>query len=144
MLFRYEPTLFNDIFSHAKHVEQAFPTLFPRLAFVDRADEYPYVNVAEYKDEIQVVVEIPGVPKENVKIQLHDGMLTISGERKAPENIKDTQWLRQEISYGAFSRTIQLPERIDAEKVAAEYQNGVLRVIVPKHEAAKPKEITIR
>ncbi len=144
MLFRYEPTLFNDIFSPAKPVEQIFPNLFPRLAFVERTDEYPYVNVAEYKDEIQIVAEIPGIPKENVKLQLHDGMLTISGERKAPEDAKDSQWLRQEISYGSFSRTIQLPERVEAEKVTAEYQNGVLRVVLPKHEAAKPKEITIR
>jgi HSP20 family protein len=144
MLFRYEPTIFSDIFSPTKPIEQAFPNLFPRFAFVDRANEYPYVNVAEYKDEIHVVVEIPGIPKENVKLQFHDGMLTISGERKAPEESKDSQWLRQEISYGSFSRTIQLPELVDAAKVTAEYQNGVLRVTLPKHEAAKPKEITIR
>lgn len=144
MLFRYAPTLFNDISSPSEPVEQAFPNLFPRFAFVDRTNEYPYVNVAEYKDEIQVVTEIPGIPKENVRLQLHDGMLTISGDRKAPEDAKDSQWLRQEISYGSFSRTIQLPERVEAEKVTAEYQNGVLRVTLPKHEAAKPKEITIR
>ncbi len=144
MLFRYEPTLLNNIFSPTKPLEQTFPNLFPHLAFVDRANEYPYVNVAEFKDEIQVVAEIPGIPKENVKLQLHDGMLTISGERKAPEDPKDSQWLRQEISYGSFSRTIELPERVDAENVTAEYQNGVLRVTLPKHEAVKPKDITIR
>jgi HSP20 family protein len=144
MVFRYEPTLNSDIFSPTRPIEQTFPNLFPRLAFVDRTNEYPYVNVAEYKDEIQVIAEIPGIPKENVKLQLHDGMLTISGERKAPEDAKDSQWLRQEISYGSFSRTIQLPERVEAEKVTAEYQNGVLRVTLPKHEAVKPKEIIIR
>lgn len=144
MLFRFEPTFFNNIFSPATEVEETFSDLFPRLAYVDRANEYPYVNIAEYKDEIQVVAEIPGISKENVKLQIHDGVLTISGERKAPDDAKDSQWLRQEISYGSFSRTIQLPERVEAEKVTAEYQNGVLRVTLPKHEAVKPKEITIR
>ena len=144
MLFRYEPAIFSDISYPTSPIEQTFPSLFPRFAFVDRTNEYPCVNVAEYKDEFQVVAEIPGIPKENVKLQLHDGTLTISGERKAPEDAKDSQWLRQEISYGAFSRTVQLPERIEEGNVTAEYQNGVLRVTLPKHEAVKPKEITIR
>ena len=144
MLFRYETTLFNGIFSPAKSLEQTFPELFPRFTFVDGINDYPRVDVAEYKGEIQIAVEIPGIPKENVKLQVHDGTLTISGERKAPENVKDSQWLRQEISYGTFSRTIELPERVEAEKVTAEYQNGILRVTLPKHEEVKPKEITIR
>ena len=144
MVFRYEPAFFNDIFSLTEPIERTFPRIFPGLALIDRTREYPSVNVAEYKDEIQVVVEIPGIPKEDVKLQLHDGMLTISGERKAPEASKDSQVLRQEISYGSFSRTIELPERVEAEKVTAEYHNGVLRVILPKPEALKPKEITVR
>jgi HSP20 family protein len=144
MLFRYEPAFFNEIFSLTEPVERTFPSFFPGLALIDRTKEYPYVNVAEYKDEIQVVAEIPGIPKENVKLQLHDGMLTISGERKAPEAAKDSRSLQQEISYGSFSRTIQLPEHVEAEKVTAEYLNGILRVILPKLEALKPKEIAIR
>ena len=144
MLFRFEPTVFNDIFSSTTPVEQTFSDFFPGLAFVNRTNEYPYVNIGEYKDEIQVVVEIPGASKEDVKLQLHNGMLTISGDRKVPTDSKDSQWLRREISYGSFSRTITLPEQIDAEKVTAEYTNGLLRVTLPKLEAAKPKEITIR
>jgi HSP20 family protein len=102
------------------------------------------MNVAEDQDGVQVVAEIPGVPKEDVKLQLHDGTLTISGERKSPENADSAEVLRREIRYGSFSRTLQLPESIDAEKVTADYANGVLRIALPKREAAKPKEISIR
>lgn len=144
MLFRYEPSLIDEILSFTPPVERTFPSLLTRFAFADRASEYPYVNVAEYKDEIQVVAEIPGVPKEKVKLQIHDGVLTISGERPVPNEEKESEWLRQEIRYGAFSRTIELPESIDAAKVSAEYTNGVLRVTLPKQEASKPKEISIR
>lgn len=144
MLFRFEPALFNEMFSLTEPNDRTFPHLLTPFALLDRTNEYPYVNVAEYKGDIQVVVEIPGVPKENVKLQIQDGKLTISGERKAPENAKESEWLRQEIRYGSFSRTIELPESVDAEKVTAEYHNGVLRVTLPKQEAAKPKEIIIR
>ena len=118
--------------------------MFARFAVLDRSNVYPAVNVAEGKDGVQVVVEIPGVPKEDVKLQIHDGTLTISGERKSPENVDTADVLRREIQYGSFTRTIQLPESIDTEKVTADYSNGVLRIALPKHEAAKPKEISIR
>ena len=144
MLYRFEPTIFNELFSLTEPVEQTLPGLIAPSALFDRTNVYPYVNVAEYKDEVQIVAEIPGVPKEDVKIQIQDGEITISGERKAPESAKESQWLRQEIGYGSFSRTIQLPESIDADKVTAEYTNGVLKITVPKQEAAKPKEIVIR
>ncbi|HTX17539.1 MAG TPA: Hsp20/alpha crystallin family protein [Bacteroidota bacterium] len=144
MLYRIEPTVISEMLSLAEPTESTFPDLFAPLTLFSRGSSYPYINVAEYKDQVQVVAELPGVAKEDVKIQIHDGELTISGERKAPESSKDSEWLRQEIAYGTFSRTLQLPETIDAEKVEAEFANGVLRITLPKHEAAKPKEIAIR
>ncbi|MGA7162170.1 MAG: Hsp20/alpha crystallin family protein [Bacteroidota bacterium] len=144
MLFRYEPIVLDDVFSRTSPVEWEFPRLFTQFSFVDRVNNYPSVNVAEDNDGVQVVAEIPGIPKEEVKLQLHDGTLTISGERKVPVDVKDSELLRSEIRYGSFSRTIQLPENVDAEKASAEYANGVLRITIPKHEASKPKEISIR
>ena len=144
MLFRYEPIVFDELFSRTAPVEWAFPDLLARFAAANPTNDYPSVNVAEDKDGVQVVAEIPGVPKEDVKLQLHDGTLTISGERKSPENADNVEVLRREIRYGSFSRTIQLPESIDTEKVTADYANGVLRIALPKREAAKPKEISIR
>ncbi|MGA9408798.1 MAG: Hsp20/alpha crystallin family protein [Bacteroidota bacterium] len=144
MLFRYEPIVFDDVFARTAPVEWEFPGLFTQFSFVDRASDYPSVNIAEDNNGVQIIAEIPGVPKDDVKLQLHEGTLTISGERKAPAEVKDSALLRGEIRYGSFSRTIQLPENVDAEKVTAEYTNGVLRVTLPKHEASKPKEISIR
>ena len=144
MLFRYEPIVFDELFSRTAPAEWAFPDLFARFAAVDQTNDFPPVNVAEDKDGVQVVAEVPGIPKEDVKLQLHDGTLTISGERKLPENADNAEILRREIRYGSFSRTIQLPESIDTEKVTAEYANGVLRIALPKREASKPKEIFIR
>jgi HSP20 family protein len=144
MLFRYEPITFDEIFSPSSEIEWTFPELFSRFSFINRSNNYPFVNVVEDNNGVQVLAEIPGVPKENVKLQLHDGTLTISGERKSPEKSESTELLRQEIQYGTFSRTVQLPESIDADKVSAEYANGVLKVTLPKREAAKPQEISIR
>ncbi|HTR80805.1 MAG TPA: Hsp20/alpha crystallin family protein [Bacteroidota bacterium] len=144
MLFRFEPTLFENFFPSTEPTDRTIPALFDHLTVVDRAYQTPRLNVVEHKDHIQLVAEIPGVSKEDVKLQLHDGVLTISGERKAPEQAKDSELLRQEIRYGSFSRTVQLPEAVDTEKVSAEYRNGLLFITVPKLEAAQPKEITIR
>ena len=144
MFYRIEPTVFTEMLSLTEPVERTFSNLFAPFTPFGRTNSYPYINVAEYKDRVQVVAELPGLAKEDVKIQLHDGDLTISGERKAPENAKESEWIRQEIAYGTFSRTIQLPETIDVDKVEAEFSNGVLRITLPKHEAAKPKEIAIR
>ena len=144
MLFQFEPTVFDTVFPTADSIDETFPGLVRRVALVDRTERYPFINVAVDKDAVQIVAEIPGVAKEDVNLKLHDGVLTISGERKAPEESKDSGWVRQEIRYGTFTRTVTLPDGIDAEKVSAEYSNGVLTVTVPKLEAAKPKEISIR
>ena len=144
MVFRIEPAAFNEVFSLADPIERVFPNVFSHYSFSDGKAGTPSINVAEYKDELQVVAELPGVSKEDVKLQIHDGELTISGERKAPETSDETEWLRREIAYGSFTRTIQLPESVDAEKVVAEFANGILRITLPKQEAAKAKEIVIR
>jgi len=143
MLFRYEPIVFDQMFSRTSPAEWALPEIFTQFNFVDRPNNYPSVNVVENKEGVLVVAEIPGVLKEDVKVQLQDGTLTISGERKQPEE-KDSDVLRREIRYGSFSRTIELPESVETEKVTADCANGVLRISLPKREAAKPKEISIR
>jgi HSP20 family protein len=133
-------SLFNEVFGIDRVLDemQSHP-----LAAAASNSGYPYINVAELKDEIQIVAEVPGVPKESIKLQFHDGVLTISCERKAPKSEKAT-WLRNEIVYGSFSRSIELPDRVNADNVNAEYSNGVLRITLPKSEEAKPREISIR
>ncbi len=144
-MFVTVPSIFHDPFHMADSFDSEFETLLPSsFSAIERPTGFPYVNVAEYKDEIQVVAELPGIPKDAIKLQLADGVLTISGERKAPETAKDAQALRREIWYGSFSRSIEVPEEVETDKISAEYQDGILRVVLPKAEAAKPKDIAIR
>ena len=88
------------------------------------------------------VVELPGMRKEDIDISLHDGTLTISGERKR-ESTGGEKAQRTERYVGTFRRSIALPTRVDADKVTATYQDGILKVTLPKAEEAKPKQIQV-
>jgi HSP20 family protein len=101
----------------------------------------PAVDVYEDKDQFTVVVEAPGMKKEDVNLSLHDGSLTISGERKRDD--KSEQPFRSERFVGKFQRSITLPARVDVNKVKATYQDGLLKVVLPKAEEAKPKQIEV-
>ncbi len=121
--------------------------VFPDLEWetgISPAEVYPYVNIADMGDALLIVAEVPGVEKKNIDIQLLGDVLTIAGERKAPEAGKGALSVRQEIAYGQFERSFTLPYEVDGSKVTAEYHDGVLRIVLPKTEAAKPKAITIQ
>ena len=93
-------------------------------------------------DHLVAVVELPGMRKEDIDISLHDGTLTISGERKR-ENRGGEKAERTERYFGAFRRSIALPTRVDASKVSATYKDGILKVTLPKAEEARPKQIQV-
>jgi HSP20 family protein len=90
-----------------------------------------------------VNAEVPGIPKEQLKLQLNDGVLTISGERKEEKKEEKENYVRHECSYGQVSRSLRLPKNVDGKKVSAKYENGVLSVEVPKAEESKPMDVTI-
>ena len=118
--------------------------LTPSFATRDRIAEFaPPLDVAETPNSVTIKVEVPGIKPENVDIQLTGNVLTVTGEKKEErdENVKN--WHRIERSYGAFSRSVLLPESIDAEKVSATYDNGVLSIEIAKSEAAKPRQIKV-
>ncbi len=100
----------------------------------------PALDLYQTNDNIVAVVELPGMRKEDIEISLHDGTLSISGERK--EETKDGA-ARTERVTGKFRRSVTLPTRVDSSKVAASYKDGVLTVTLPKAEEAKPKQIQI-
>jgi HSP20 family protein len=108
----------------------------------------PKVDVAEGKDAIEVTAELPGVDEKDIDITLANGVLTIRGEKRAErdETDKDKNWHVIERSYGAFSRSIELPYDPDTAKVEAKFDKGVLRVSLPKPAeiAKKEKKIEIR
>jgi len=108
----------------------------------------PSLDVVEKDNTIEVSAELPGLDEKDVKIELHDGRLTISGEKKAEkeDKRKDTEEnvYHAERRFGSFSRSIQVGSDIDEEKVEAEFKNGVLKVSLPKTEKAKPKLISVK
>jgi HSP20 family protein len=102
----------------------------------------PAFDLYESGDHLVAVVELPGMRKEDIDISLHDGTLTISGERKR-ESTNGEAARRTERYVGTFRRSITLPTRVDAGKVSATYENGILKVTLPKAEEAKPKQIQV-
>ena len=106
--------------------------------------EAPAVDLFEDKNEIVVKAELPGMEKENVEVKLTDHMLTIKGEKKKAEEIKEENYYRSERSYGSFIRTLELPADVHADKVKATFKNGVLEVRLPKTEEAKAKEMKVK
>jgi HSP20 family protein len=103
----------------------------------------PALDIAERKDAYLVTVELPGVKLEDLQITLEDGLLTIQGERHYAHDSSKEQVHRVERSSGAFRRAITLPAHVMADEVEATIEDGVLRILVPKAEQAKPKRIPV-
>jgi len=108
------------------------------------SDWTPSVDISETEGEYQIKAEIPDVRKEDVKVTLEDGVLTIQGERKQEKEEKGKKFHRIERSYGSFVRSFSLPDVIEEEKVKAEFKDGVLNLHLPKSEKAKPKAIEVK
>jgi HSP20 family protein len=104
----------------------------------------PALDISERKDAYLVSVELPGVKLEDLKITLDDGLLTIQGERPLADDTSEQQYHRVERRYGAFRRSITLPAHVVADAVEASIEDGVLQILVPKAEEAKPRRIEVR
>jgi len=113
---------------------------FPNL----KAGVFPLLNLTEDKDKYYVRAELPGIKSEELDIQVTGKTVSISGERKIAEEDSEAKYHRKEREAGRFSRVISLPGEIDAGKVEASLTDGMLTVTIPKAEAAKPRQITIR
>ena len=105
---------------------------------------WPTVDLYEDRDKLVVKVEVPGMKKEEIDISLHDGVLAITGERKAEENYENGETHRSERFVGRFQRALSLPVSVQADKSNANYQEGVLTITLPKAEEAKPKQIQVQ
>lgn len=103
----------------------------------------PALDVHDEKDKLVVKVELPGLKKEDINLSLHDGVLSVSGERKLENQRKEGEAFRSERYFGRFQRSVTLPVAVDAGKVVASYQDGILSVDLPKSEEAKPKQIEV-
>ncbi len=108
------------------------------------AEWSPLVDIVEDENEYRIKAELPAMKKEDVRLTVENGVLTISGERKYEQEEKQEKHHRIERAYGSFLRSFSLPEDADGSKVTADYKDGVLHVHLPKSEKAKPKSIEIK
>ncbi|WP_294955994.1 Hsp20/alpha crystallin family protein [Sulfurovum sp.] len=106
----------------------------------------PRVNTREGEDAYYVEIDLPGIKKKDIEITTEDNVLTISGERKMKDEVKEEDYYKVESAYGKFSRSFTLPEKVDVENIHAESKDGVLEVVIPKlkEEEKKPKKIEIK
>ena len=102
----------------------------------------PAVNITERKDDYLVSMAVPGLKKEDFKIDVEGNMLTISSEKEENKEEKEEKFTRQEYSYSSFERSFTLPDEVDKDKIDAHYQDGVLKLILPKKEEAKKMKIS--
>ena len=103
----------------------------------------PSVDIFETEGEIVVKSELPGIDRKDITLHLENNVLTLRGERKFEKETKEENYHRIERSYGNFSRSFSIPTTVDEEKIRADYKDGVLKIILPKKEQAKPKQIKI-
>ena len=103
----------------------------------------PSVDIFEDDDKLVLSVEVPGVDKKDIKINVENNVLSISGERKFEQEEKKDNFRRIERRYGSFYRSFTLPRAVDTEKIEATTKNGVLEITLPKREEAKPRQIEV-
>ncbi len=137
---------FRDFGRMRNEMDRLFGSLWPRddrELILDGLAWMPLVDVYEDHDQIVVKAEIPGVKKEDVTLSLTDDILTLKGERRHEKEEKRENYFRLETSYGTFQRTIQLPRAVKTDAVKAEYKDGILKIVLPKDEESKTRDIKI-
>ena len=143
-IMRYDP--FRDLRTLQEEVNRLFSTNMTR-AFDDegigRGAWAPSVDIYENKDQIVLEAELPGMKQEDFDLSIENNVLTLRGERKFEKTDDNDNYHRVERSYGAFTRSFTLPHTVSAEGATAEYNNGVLRVTLPKREETKARRIQV-
>src|SRR3954469_25749919 len=125
----------------AADFDRLFNTLFDRQQMAQRW--VPAMDLVEHDDHFLLRADLPGLTEDDVNIELNDGSLTISGERRAEHAKQERGFYRVERQFGTFSRTLTLPDGIAGEQIKASFTNGVLEVWIPKPEERKPRRIQI-
>ena len=149
MIIRRMPSIpsWTSTFGELEHARRQMERLFDSLSGwtgPGAAGVYPPINVTEDAESVYVRSELPGVKAEDFAITVENNTLSISGERKIAEENENVRYHRRERGGGFFKRAFQLPVQVDSEKVLAKYVDGVLTIVLPKQEAAKPKQIPVK
>ncbi|MEZ4529200.1 MAG: Hsp20/alpha crystallin family protein [Desulfobacterales bacterium] len=132
--------LFEELVQMKREMDRFFGSI-PRSS---GACVYPLLNLSENRDSYFVRAELPGTEAGDIDIQASMNSLSLSGERKIAAEGENVKYHRKEREGGRFSRIIQLPEAVNPEKIEARMQHGILTVIIPKSEAAKPRQIKVK
>ena len=143
VLTRFEP--FRELTTLQDRMNRLF-----RDSFAEGRDEAlsntgfaPLVDVYEDEHNITLKIEVPGIEEQDIDVRLENNTLTVHGERKFEKEEKEENYRRVERQYGSFSRSFTLPTTVDAEKVSADYDKGVLKIKLAKKAEAKPKQIKV-
>ena len=124
--------LFDDTFGRARSSSMAAPGVW-----------FPPVDILESRDSYLIRAELPGMKREDFNLEVHDGSLTLSGERKFDEAANGVEYHRVERASGKISRSFYLPQTVKTDAIKATYRDGILEIHVPKADEAKPKQIAI-
>jgi len=135
---------FRDFDRLRKQMDELYGALSGASPPMPSAGVFPLINVTEDKENYYVRAELPGIKSDELDIQVTAEGISISGERKIPVEGDNVKYHRREREAGKFSRLINLPGKVDVNKVEASMENGILKVIIPKSEASKPRQITVK
>ncbi len=138
----YTPSVLSEMERLQREMNRLFEGVVPRR--LRSAPSYPAMNVWSNQDGALITAEVPGVQPEHIDISVVGETLTLTGARLAPEVGEDARYHRQERGYGKFSRSIELPFRVDADQVQATFNQGVLQIRLPRAEEDKPRKISVQ
>lgn len=138
----------NNLFDFRRELDRVFDDFWASPALSARGGEmggswFPSADVEEEADHYMLSLEIPGMRKDDLNIEVIDNQIVVSGERKQEESRKSKGSVYSERRFGRFQRSFALPTHVDAGKIEAQYQDGVLKLYVPKSESAKPRQIKV-
>ncbi len=143
-IVRWEP--FRDFMTLREAMDRLFEESFvrPRREWVAPAEATLALDMYETEDSVVVKSAVPGIKPDDIDITISGNILSISGETKVEEEVKEEDYIRRERRYGSFSRTVTLPEALEPDKAEASFEDGVLTLNIPKAPEAKPKVIKIK
>lgn len=125
-------------------MERKLEGIFPEITSAFSYTDIPPIDVADHGDGYEIIAELPGLKKEDLKIIVENGLLELTGERKNPKFPQGTKVVRRETSSGSFSRILELPDDAETQAITAELTDGVLRIRIQKTEKSLPHQITIK
>ena len=144
-LIRWNPM--RDVFSMRNQMNHLFNDVFRPVVLGDERlsiwSRYPTVDIYDNDESIVITAELPGIDKEDMVIDVKDGVLTLKGERSFDNEVKKEKYYCRERTFGKFERIFRLPADVNPEKISADYKDGILKINVPKPEGKKPKQIAV-